>query len=122
MSTSDDPDGTLYTERALPASAFPHADVDEPAFEVFARYGGAQKPIAHVGSVRAADPALAWHAAREVYTRREDCSLLWVVPRSAVSPGSAEEQETLQTSQRLTYRLPAFPGAHRRARDEALGR
>ena len=92
---------------------------DATAFEAFARFGGWDKPLQHVGSVRAADPELAWHAAKEAYTRREKCVALWVVPRSCVTMSTEDDITTLLAGGRMTYRLPAFPSARRRARREA---
>ena len=94
---------------------------DATAFEVFARFGGWEKPLQHVGSVRAADPDLAWHAAKEAYTRREKCVDLWVVSRSCVTRSTGADAAALLAGGRMTYRLPAFPSAHRRARRKAQG-
>lgn len=94
---------------------------DATAFEVFARFGGWEKPLQHVGSVRAADPDLAWHAAKEAYTRREKCVDLWVVQRSCVTRSTGADATALLAGGRMTYRLPAFPSAHRRARRKEQG-
>ena len=51
--------------------------IDGDAYEVFGQFGTTRE-IAHLGSVRGRDPELAWHAAKEVYTRRERATLLWV--------------------------------------------
>jgi ring-1,2-phenylacetyl-CoA epoxidase subunit PaaB len=92
---------------------------DATAFEVFARFGGWDKPLQHVGSVRAADPELAWHAAKEAYSRREKCIALWVVPRACITMSTEDDATALLAGGRMTYRLPAFPSAHRRARRDA---
>lgn len=97
------------------------AEGDETAFEVFARFGGWDKPLQHVGSVRGADPDLAWHAAKEAYTRREKCYVLWVVPRRHVKMSTGDDVVILHAGKRMTYRLPSFPSAHRRARRAAAG-
>jgi ring-1,2-phenylacetyl-CoA epoxidase subunit PaaB len=94
---------------------------DPTAYEVFARFGGWEKPLQHVGSVRGADPELAWHAAKEAYTRREKCLALWVVPRTCITMSTDDDQIPLTAGARMTYRLPAFPSAHRRARRQAIG-
>src|SRR5688572_30652768 len=94
---------------------------DATAFEVFARFGGWEKPLQHVGSIRAADPDLAWHAAKEAYTRREKCVDLRVVSRSCVTMSTEEDATALLAGGRMTYRMPAFPSAHRRARRKAQG-
>jgi 1,2-phenylacetyl-CoA epoxidase PaaB subunit len=90
---------------------------ERDVFDAFARFGDQTEPIRWVGSVRAADPELAWHAAKEIYTRREDCSLLWVAARSGMVFSGPEDSEALRTPQRLDYRVPGFPGRHRRDRD-----
>lgn len=93
--------------------------VDDHSYEAFAQFGGAGKPIQHVGSVRGVDPELAWHAAKEAYTRREDCTLLWVVPRGAIVAGvckDGQDLEILSSGNRAEFRKPAYPSRHRRGR------
>lgn len=85
-------------------------------FEVFAQLGGSGRPIQHVGSVRGTDPHLAWQAAKEAYARREDCSLLWVAPRSAFVINGPEDSIVLRSGSSRRYRMPKYPSAHRRAR------
>jgi 1,2-phenylacetyl-CoA epoxidase PaaB subunit len=93
---------------------------DADVYEVFARFGDdPQEPIRWVGNVRSGDPELAWHAAKEIYTRREDCTLLWVAQRSAMVLSEPSDAEALRSPSRLGYRVPAFPGRHRRARMKA---
>lgn len=93
---------------------------DAVVYEVFARFGDDQaEPIRWVGSVRSGDPELAWHAAKEAYTRREDCTVLWVARRSEMVLSGPEDTEILRSPSRLGYRVPAFPGGHRRARMKA---
>jgi ring-1,2-phenylacetyl-CoA epoxidase subunit PaaB len=95
---------------------------DDPhAYEVFARFGGLEKPMQHVGSVRGADPELAWHAAKEAFTRREKCFALWVVPRTCITMSTGDDVILLQAGGRMTYRLPGFPSSHRRERQKAAG-
>ena len=90
---------------------------DAHVYEVFARFGDdPQEPIRWLGSVRSGDPELAWHAAKEIYTRREDCTLLWVAQRSAMVVSEPSDAEAMRSPSRLGYRVPAFPGRHRRAR------
>jgi ring-1,2-phenylacetyl-CoA epoxidase subunit PaaB len=86
-------------------------------YEVFAKFGDeANDAIRWVGSVRSGDPELAWHAAKEIYTRRERCTVLWVAQRSAMVMSGPEDKEILRSPDRLTYRLPTGPGRRRRAR------
>jgi ring-1,2-phenylacetyl-CoA epoxidase subunit PaaB len=91
---------------------------DEGAFEVFAQFGHG-RDVCHVGSVRGADAELAWHAAKEIYTRRERCTQLWVVPRTAMLMSDTGDADVLMASQRMPFRKPAFPGGLRRARAKA---
>ena len=88
---------------------------DDNVYEVFAQFG-VGKTIEHVGTVRATDPELAWHAAKEVYTRRERATLLWVVPRAAITSGGPDRAVTLMSSTRMPFRTPAYPGRNRRNR------
>jgi ring-1,2-phenylacetyl-CoA epoxidase subunit PaaB len=89
-------------------------------YEVFARFGDdAAEPIRWLGSVRSGDAELAWHAAKEIYTRREDCTVLWVAQRSHMVVSEPGDAEALRSPSRLGYRVPAFPGRHRRARLKA---
>lgn len=94
-------------------------DEDPHVYEVFVQVGGAGKPIQNVGSVRGSDPVLAWQAAKEIYTRREDCTLLWVVPRTAIVAGESGDGLGLARGSSRRYRLPGYPSAHRRARERA---
>jgi phenylacetate-CoA oxygenase PaaH subunit len=92
---------------------------ERDVYDVFARYGSDSEPIRWVGSVRAGDPELAWHAAKEAFTRREDCTVLWVAQRACMVFSGPEDEEALRTPQRLAYRLPGFPSRHRRDRSRA---
>ncbi len=58
-----------------------------PLFEVFVR-GRQSLNHVHVGSLHAADEQMALHAARDVYTRRNEGVSIWVV-RSALITASA---------------------------------
>lgn len=90
-------------------------------YDVFVRFGEDRTaPIHWVGSVRSGDPELAWLAAKEIYTRREDPSLLWVARCSEMVKSGPEDAEGLRSAARLGYRIPAFPGQHRRARLNAV--
>lgn len=86
-------------------------------YDAFVKLGDdPAQPISWVGSVRSGDPELAWHAAKEIYTRREDATVLWVAQRSAMVTSGPEDLESLRTPSRLTYRLPGKVGRRRRAR------
>ena len=79
-----------------------------PLFEVFIRSknGLGHK---HVGSLHAADPAMALENARDVYCRRNEGVSIWVVPSdhiTASDPGDAEE--LYEPARDKIYRHPTF--------------
>ena len=79
-----------------------------PLFEVFIRSknGLSHK---HVGSLHAADPAMALENARDVYCRRNEGVSIWVVPSdhiTASDPGDAEEHD--EPARDKIYRHPTF--------------
>jgi phenylacetate-CoA oxygenase PaaH subunit len=88
----------------------------DAVYEVFLQIGGAGRPIQLVGSVRASDERLAWQSAKEIYTRRENCTALWVVPRSALFVGEGIDLELLREGTGRKFRIPGYPSAHRRDR------
>ena len=94
---------------------------DPHAYEVFVQLGSG-RPLQYVGSVRGGDPVLAWQAAKEIYTRREDCSALWLVPRDSIVTGASGEHLLLTHGSSRRYRMPAFPSSRRRARARAAER
>lgn len=87
---------------------------DASVYEVFRQLAN-QGAVEWVGSVRATDPLLAWHAAKEVYARRENCSALWVAPRLAFVRSEPDDAAILE-GERFEYRLSTFPSSFRRAR------
>jgi ring-1,2-phenylacetyl-CoA epoxidase subunit PaaB len=88
------------------------------AYEVFAQVQ-AGKPLAHVGSVRAPDPILAWQSARAAFGRRDNLSTLWVVPRSAIVTQTEEDEPGLQARSRAPHRQPGAPIRLRKRRRHA---
>ncbi|MBJ3776202.1 1,2-phenylacetyl-CoA epoxidase subunit PaaB [Acuticoccus mangrovi] len=79
-----------------------------PLWEVFirTRNGMAHR---HVGSVHAADAALALQAARDVYTRRGEGLSIWVVPSNAITASDpAEKDEMFEPTASKVYRHPSF--------------
>ena len=91
--------------------------IEDDIYEVFARFGDNTAPISWLGSIRSGSPELAWHAAKEIYTRREaECSVLWVARRSGMVKSGPEDAEIMLSPDRLAYRTPSFPGRHRRDR------
>jgi ring-1,2-phenylacetyl-CoA epoxidase subunit PaaB len=79
-----------------------------PLWEVFVRSKGglAHK---HVGSVHAADAAMALEAARDVYTRRQEGVSLWVTPSAAITASDPKDAEELfDPAEDKVYRHPTF--------------
>jgi ring-1,2-phenylacetyl-CoA epoxidase subunit PaaB len=79
-----------------------------PLWEVFirSRSGLAHK---HVGSVHAADAAMALQAARDVYTRRGEGLSIWVVPSTAITASDpAEKGMMFEPTASKIYRHPTF--------------
>jgi ring-1,2-phenylacetyl-CoA epoxidase subunit PaaB len=58
-------------------------DLQGEIYEVF-RQERDGSPMQHAGNLRAPDPELADHYAREFYSRRQESVRLWVVKRSAI--------------------------------------
>ncbi|HET9784205.1 MAG TPA: 1,2-phenylacetyl-CoA epoxidase subunit PaaB [Terriglobales bacterium] len=77
-------------------------------FEVFIRsqHGVAHK---HVGSLHAPDAAIALDNARDVYTRRNEGTSIWVVPSAAIIASSPDEKLPLfDPARSKIYRHPGF--------------
>jgi len=81
---------------------------DWPLWEVFVRskQGLDHK---HVGSLHAADAAMAIENARDVYTRRQEGVSLWVVESKYIHASNPDEAESLyDPANDKVYRHPAF--------------
>jgi ring-1,2-phenylacetyl-CoA epoxidase subunit PaaB len=79
-----------------------------PLWEVFVRSRGglAHK---HVGSVHAADAAMALEAARDVYTRRMEGVSLWVAPSASITASDpADAGPLFEPAEDKVYRHPTF--------------
>jgi ring-1,2-phenylacetyl-CoA epoxidase subunit PaaB len=79
-----------------------------PLWEVFirSRNGLAHK---HVGSLHAADAALALGAARDIYTRRGEGLSIWVVPSNAITASDPADRDMLfEPANSKIYRHPTF--------------
>ena len=79
-----------------------------PLWEVFirSRQGLSHR---HVGSLLAADAEMALSHARDVYTRRQEGTSIWVVPASAIAASSPGEKDILfDPSDDKVYRHPTF--------------
>src|SRR5690606_37777076 len=66
----------------------------DPLWEVFVRPRRGLSHV-HVGSLHAADAALALQHARDLYTRRQEGVSLWVVPASALVASDPGDRESL---------------------------
>lgn len=81
---------------------------DWPLWEVFIRskQGLDHK---HVGSLHAADAAMAIENARDVYTRRAEGVSLWVVESKHIHASDAQEADSLyEPAMDKIYRHPTF--------------
>ena len=79
-----------------------------PLWEVFIRRrnGLAHR---HVGSLHAADAALALGAARDIYTRRGEGLSIWVVPSNAITASDPADRDMLfEPANSKIYRHPTF--------------
>jgi ring-1,2-phenylacetyl-CoA epoxidase subunit PaaB len=77
-------------------------------WEVFMRSRGGLSHK-HVGSVHAADAAMAIEGARDVYTRRMEGVSLWVVPSAAITASDpAEAGPLFEPAEDKVYRHPTF--------------
>lgn len=79
-----------------------------PLWEVFiqGKPGLAHK---HAGSVHAADKELALQNARDLYTRRNEGTSIWVVPASAITASNPDEnEEFFDPADDKVYRHPTF--------------
>jgi ring-1,2-phenylacetyl-CoA epoxidase subunit PaaB len=68
---------------ALPPAPASAGDGIGEVWEVF-RQEAEGDPMRHAGSVKAPDPELAMHYAREFYGRRQESSRLWIVRRADI--------------------------------------
>jgi len=79
-----------------------------PLWEIFVRSssGLAHK---HVGSLHAADAAMALQNARDVYTRRNEGTSVWVVKSSDVVASKPEDREMFfEPATSKTFRQPTY--------------
>jgi len=79
-----------------------------PLWEVFIQ-GKAGLAHKHVGSVHATDKELALQNARDLYTRRNEGTSIWVVPAEAITASNPDEsEEFFDPSDDKVYRHPTF--------------
>jgi ring-1,2-phenylacetyl-CoA epoxidase subunit PaaB len=62
----------------------------------------------HVGSIRSLTAYLALHAAKEVFTRRDQCYRLLVVPRTAILATADEDADLFSLAYSKEYRRPEY--------------
>lgn len=89
-------------------STHTHNDTTWPLWEVFVRskQGLDHK---HVGSLHAADAAMAIENARDVYTRRQEGVSIWVVESKYITASNPEEAgELYEPAADKIYRHPTF--------------
>lgn len=64
---------------------------------------------AHVGSVHASDSKMALQNARDIYTRRNEGTSIWVVPSNYITASNPEDAQMLfDPSTEKVYRHPTF--------------
>ena len=79
-----------------------------PLYEVFVR-GKRGLNHVHVGSLHAPDDEMAVHAARDLYTRRNEGVSIWVVKAADITASSPDEKDPLfAPSGDKVYRHPTF--------------
>ena len=79
-----------------------------PLYEVFLRVKRGLNHV-HVGSLHAADDAMALRHARDVYTRRNEGVSIWVVRSSEITASRPDEQDSFfEPSGDKVYRHPTF--------------
>ena len=79
-----------------------------PLWEIFIRprNGLSHK---HVGSLHAADAALALQAARDVYARRGEGVSIWAVPSAQIAASDpSQKEEITEPAASKIYRHPTF--------------
>ena len=81
---------------------------DWPLFEVFVRSRNGLSHR-HVGSLHAADAAMALQSARDVYTRRGEGASVWVVPSDAITASDPRDKAAFfDPADDKIYRHPTF--------------
>lgn len=84
------------------------ADSQGPLWEVFVQTKSGM-PHKHCGSVHAPDKEMALQNARDVYSRRNEGTSIWVVPTDAITASSPEDIGSFfEPSNDKAYRHPTF--------------
>jgi ring-1,2-phenylacetyl-CoA epoxidase subunit PaaB len=83
-------------------------DNQGPLWEVFVQKKTGQ-PFVHCGSLHAFDKEMALQNARDLYTRRNEGTALWVVPSEVIVSSSPEDiGPFFEPSNDKIYRHPTF--------------
>ena len=99
--------GTIPGPPAEPAGK-PPARAEWPLWEVFVR-SKAGLDHKHCGSLHAADPQMAVQLARDVYTRRQEGTSIWVVrSEQIVASDPGEKAAYFDPMADKVYRHPTF--------------
>ena len=86
----------------------PPALKEWPLWEVFVRPRSGLEHK-HCGSLHASDAAMALQLAREVYTRRQEGSSIWVIPSAQITASDPGDKEMyFDPAQDKVYRHPTF--------------
>lgn len=79
-----------------------------PLWEVFIQKSNGA-PIKHAGSIHASDKEMALQNARDIYTRRNEGRLLWLVPSNAIVATVIEDEaDFFDPADDKPYRHPSF--------------
>tara|TARA_S200000501_G_C20795438_1_gene731541 strand:- start:377 stop:676 length:300 start_codon:yes stop_codon:yes gene_type:complete len=82
--------------------------VSMPSWEVFVQPKKAS-PFKHMGNLHASDEEMALQNARELYTRRQEGTCIWVVRTEHIISSQPEDSETFfDPSKDKIYRYPGF--------------
>jgi ring-1,2-phenylacetyl-CoA epoxidase subunit PaaB len=107
--TAEGGHGAVPTGPQVPVADQPSVSRrDWPLYEVFVR-GKRGLNHVHVGSLHAPDDEMAVHAARDVYTRRNEGVSIWVVKAADITASSPDEKDPMfAPSGDKVYRHPTF--------------
>ena len=84
------------------------SDKNLPIWEVFIQ-PKIGVPFQHVGNVHATDKEMALQNARELYTRRQEGTCIWVVKTEDIVPSRPEDQGSFfDPADDKLYRYPTF--------------
>ncbi|WP_456585571.1 1,2-phenylacetyl-CoA epoxidase subunit PaaB [Blastococcus sp. SYSU DS0973] len=107
--TAEGGHGAVPTASEVPVTPARRAvQRDWPLYEVFVR-GKRGLNHVHVGSLHAPDAEMAVHAARDLYTRRNEGVSIWVVRAAEITASSPDEKDPMfAPSGDKVYRHPTF--------------